>query len=589
MLLPIGTALAGIGCGVLMIGLLTRVLAVPDFTTQVAALIGIGVGIDYALLIITRYRKGLHEGLEPRTAVVFAIDTSGRAVVFAGITVVISLLGMFMMNLDFMRSVSLSAVLAVLFTMGAAVTLLPALMGFVGYNVDRWSAATPVNALLNRVTGKSTAPATLAADMPATAAAPPSSRGIPIVSPVLGFFRGLVKEAPAPRTRPSFASVGESGNAFWYRWSRIMQAHPWPAVIISASLLVVLAIPVFSMRLGFGDAGNRLQTDTTRRAYDLLSEAFGPGFNGPILMVVDMPGGSADQARLATLVDDFKKTPGVASVTAPNVIPNANLALVNVFPTTSPQDKATADLVHRLRDEVIPPALAGSDVRALAFGMPPAVVDFADYVGGRLPIFIGAVLVLSFVLLMIVFHSVVVPLKAVIMNMLSIGAAFGVMVAVFQWGYFSSLIGLGKEGPIESWGPMMMFAIVFGLSMDYEVFLLSRVREEYDKHHDNREAVADGLATTGRVISAAAAIMVCVFGAFILGDDRAIKLVGFGLAVAIFIDATVVRLVLVPATMELLGDMNWWMPQWLGRRLPRVRVEGREVLEGTPAPAGGAD
>jgi RND superfamily putative drug exporter len=524
--LPIVTALFGVGSGIALIGLLTNVLNVPDFTTQVAALIGIGVGIDYALLIVTRYRRGLADGLAPKDAVVLALDTSGRSVVFAGLTVVISLLGMFMMNLEFMRSVSLSAVIAVLLTMLAAVTLLPALLGFAGRNIDR--LGTP--------------------------------------------FRSL---------------EGQESERFWYGWSRLMQKHPWPAVVLSTALLVVLAIPVFSLRLGFSDAGNRLESDTTRRGYDILSEGFGPGFNGNLLVVVDMPDGAADQAKVAQLADTLRGVEGVASVAPPRVVPNARLALINVFPATSPQDKETTDLVHRIREQALPPALGGTGLHALVAGMPAGIVDFSDYIGARLPVFFAAVLVLSFLLLMTVFHSVVVPLKAVVMNMLSIGAAFGLMVAVFQWGFGAGLVGLGKEGPIEAWGPMMMFAIVFGLSMDYEVFLLTRVREEYDKNHHNATAVADGLAATGRVISAAAAIMVCVFGAFVLGDDRSIKLIGFGLASAIFIDATVVRLVLVPATMELLGDLNWWMPKWLGRRLPKVHVEGAEVLAATAAAGGG--
>lgn len=517
--LPIITALFGIGTGAALIGLMTRVLAVPDFTTQVGAMIGIGVGIDYALLVVTRYRQGLHDGLEPHEAIVLALDTSGRAVVFAGITVVISLLGMFMMNMDFMRSLSIGAVLAVLMTMLAAVTLLPAMLGFVGRNLDRL--------------------------------------GLP------------------HRTEES-----EVSERFWYRWSRIIQAHPWPALVLSATLLVALAAPVFTLRLGFGDAGNRLETDTTRRAYDLLSDAFGPGFNSPILMVVDAPNGAADLPGIQALARATGETEGVASVSEPQLISNAGLAMINVFADSAPQDEETTNLVHRLRNETIPPVVASTGLTVYTSGGPPIIVDFADYIGERLPLFFGAVLLLSFLLLMMVFHSVVVPLKAVIMNMLSIGASFGVMVAVFQWGFLDSLFGLGKPGPIESWAPMMLFAIVFGLSMDYEVFLLSRVREEYDRSGDNRAAVADGLAATGRVISAAALIMVCVFGAFILGGDRSLKLVGFGLAFAIFVDATVVRLVLVPAAMELLGDLNWWMPNWLGKRLPRLRAEGETVLRG---------
>jgi RND superfamily putative drug exporter len=493
-------------------------LAVPEFTTQVAALIGIGVGIDYALLIVTRYRQGLHDGLEPRQAVGLALDTSGRAVLFAGITVVISLLGMFMMNMDFMRSLAVGAILAVLMTMLASLSLLPALLGFVGHNIDRL--------------------------------------GLP--------------------HRAQQAEGGASAS-FWYRWSRVIQGHPWPFLIGSVTILLILAAPVFWMRLGFADAGNRQTTDTTRRAYDLLSEGFGPGFNAPILLVVDTPAGTSDQQKVQQLANAAEGTAGVASVASPQIIPDARIALINVFPESAPQDVETDDLVHRLRDVTLPPVAASTGLTVFASGGPPIVVDFSDYVAERLPWFIGAVLLLSFLLLLIVFHSVVVPLKAVIMNMLSIGAAFGAMVAVFQWGIGSSIIGLGKEGPIEAWGPMMMFAIVFGLSMDYEVFLLTRIREEYDRNGgDNGRAVADGLAATGRVISAAAAIMVCVFGAFILGSDRGIKLIGFGLSIAILIDATIVRLILVPAAMELMGKANWWAPAWLVRLLPTIRVDSVE-------------
>ncbi|MGH2599374.1 MAG: MMPL family transporter, partial [Dehalococcoidia bacterium] len=500
MALPVATALFGIGAGIAIITIMTRFLATPEFTTATAAMIGIGVGIDYALIIVTRYRQGLHDGLEPREAVTLALDTSGRAVLFAGLTVVISLLGIFLMDLDFMRAVAVAAVSAVLMTMLAALTLLPALLGFVGRNIDRF---------------------------------------------------GLPHRAQAE---------GNGGRSFWYRWSRVIQAHPWPALIASVAVLLVLAAPVFALRLGFGDAGNRRTEDTTRRAYDLLSAAFGPGFNAPILMVVDTPGGAADMPAVQQLAGAIAETEGVASVVQPQLIPDANVALITVFPDSSFQDAESTDLVHRLRDETVPPVAQRTGLTISTSGGPPGIVDFSDYMTERLPFFIGAVLLLSFLLLMIVFHSVVVPLKAVIMNMLSIGAAFGVTVAVFQFGWGAGLIGIGKEGPIDAWVPMMLFAIVFGLSMDYEVFLLTRVREEYDKTGDNQRAVADGLAATGRVISAAAAIMVCVFGAIVLGEYRSLKLFGFGLAAAVFIDATIVRLVLVPAAMELMGKANWWAP-----------------------------
>ena len=516
--LPIVTALFGVGSGTALIGLLTNFLDVPEFTTSIAAMIGIGVGIDYALLIVTRYRQGLHDGLDPHDAAMLSLDTSGRSVVFAGITVVIALFGMFMLNLEFTRSISIGAILVVLMTMLAAVTLLPALLGFAGRNIDRF---------------------------------------------------GLPHKKAAEQT---------DQQGFWYRWSRVIQNHPWPAFLLSAAVLLVLAAPVFWLRLGFGDAGNYPKSDTTRRAYDLLAEGFGPGFNGSFIIVAETPNGDDDVPALERLKTAIAGTDGVSSVTEPQSFASGAVHMFNVYPDSAPQDQATTDLVHRLRKDVVPSVMADDDPRIFVTGDAPSVVDFADYITNRLPLFIGAVLVLSFLLLMTVFHSIVVAAKAVLMNMLSIAASFGAMVAVFQWGIGANLIGLGREGPIEAWAPMMLFAILFGLSMDYEVFLLSRIREEYDRTGDNRRAVADGLAATGRVISAAAAIMVCVFGAFILGGLREMKLMGFGLAFAIFIDATLVRLVLVPATMELLGKWNWYLPSWL-RWLPVIRVEPNMPVE----------
>jgi putative drug exporter of the RND superfamily len=529
--LPIITALFGIGCGAALIALVTNVLDVPDFTTQVAAMIGIGVGIDYALLIVTRYRAGLHDGMRPRDAVTLSLDTSGRAVVFAGLTVVIALLGMFFLNLDFMRSMAVGAVLAVLMTMLAAITLLPAMLGFVGEKID--------------------------------------SLRVPFLHPT------------------QVGSAEGNQQSLWYRWSRLIQSNPWPALLISVTVLIVLAIPVFSIRLGFADAGNRQETDTTRQAYEILSEGFGVGFNSPILVVAETPNGAADADSVAELKAALEATDGVASVSNPIPVADGQLQLMNVFPTSAPQDEETTDLVHRLRNETVAPVVSSRSMPSLVTGGPAFVVDFSDYMSDKLPVFFGAVLVLSFLLLMTVFHSVVVPLKAVVMNLLSIGAAFGAMVAVFQWGVGADLIGIGKEGPIEAWAPMMLFAIVFGLSMDYEVFLLTRIREEYDRTGDNGRAVADGLAATGRVISAAALIMFCVFGSFTLGDERALKLLGFGLAIAVAIDATIVRLVLVPAAMELMGKANWWAPSWLVRYLPTIRVDNvepqRPAAEQTPA------
>ena len=518
--LPIITALFGIGAAAAIIGLLTLILEMPEFTSQVAAMIGIGVGIDYALLVVTRYRTGLHDGLTPEQAVVLSLDTSGRAVIFAGLTVVFALLGMFMMNLEFVRGVSIAAILAVFLTAAAAITMLPALLGFAGRNIDK-----------------------------------------------LGLPHRKERE-------------GDSERSFWYRWSRLIQAHPWPALIVSAGILIVMAIPLFSIRLGFGDTGNLPEDDTARNAYDLVAEGFGPGRNSPLLVVARSDDGSPDEAELQDLATRLEATEGVAAVTQPVPV-GEDLALISVYSEFDPQDERTDDMVHRVRDDVVPEVEDSSSLTVLTTGGPAFLVDFADYTAERLPLFIAVVLGLSFLLLLFVFHSVVVPIKAVIMNLLSIGAAFGLMVAVFQWGWGLELIGVGREGPIEAWAPMMLFAIVFGLSMDYEVFLLTRIREEYDRTGDNRRAVADGLAATGRVITAAALIMVCVFGSFVLGELRDLKMLGFGLAAAVFIDATIVRMALVPSFMELMGNANWWAPEWLVRYLPRIKVDPVEQ------PAGG--
>ncbi len=518
--LPIVTALFGIGTGIALVELAARWIDMPNFTGQMVAMISIGVGIDYALFIVTRYREGLRSGLAPDAAVSRSLDTAGRAVLFAGSTVVISVLGLFAMNLPLMRAVAIAASLGVLMTMLAALTLLPAVLGFVGRNIDRLSM-------------------------------------------------------------PRRGSEEHTSSSFWYRWSRVIQHRPWPALLVGLTVLILLALPVFSIRFGFADAGNRSRSDTTRRAYDLLSDGFGPGFNGPLLIAAELRGGPSDLGVLQGLSARLNQTEGVAFASPPFPNSSGDAAIIQVFPTTAPQDTATTRLVSRLRDEVVPGELRGSTVYARVGGFTAAAQDFASYSLERLPFVVGVVLLLSFVLLMVVFRSLIVPLKAVIMNLLSIGGAYGVLVMVFQWGWLKDVLGVAKEGPIEAWVPMMLFAIVFGLSMDYEVFLLSRVREEYDRNgNDNAAAVADGLAATARVITAAAAIMVCVFLSFVLGSDRSIKLFGLGLAVAIFLDASIVRMVLVPAAMELLGDANWWLPRWIGRALPVVHVdtEDQEVL-----------
>ncbi len=531
--LPIGTALFGIGTGVAIVLSVRTVVDMPDFTTAAVAMVGLGVGIDYALFIVTRYRENLGRGLDPERSVMHAIDTAGRAVLFAGTTVVISVLGLLLMKTSVMRGVAIGIAIGVLTTMLASVTLLPALLGFVGRNIDKF--------------------------------------GLP------------------HRKRPE-DEIKDSG---WTRWSHVIQRRPWPAAIIGLAVLLLLAVPLLSMRLGFTDAGNRPESDTTRRAYDLVADGFGAGFNGPLLLAAETPNGDADLAVLNQLTAKLNETKGVAFATPPQANPAKTVAVLQAFPTTDPQAKATADLVNRLRDDVVPGVTDGK-VDVKVGGLTAAADDFASYTAARLPIFMGAVLILSFLLLMVVFRSLLVPLKAVIMNLLSIGAAYGVVVAVFQWGWGASLIGVGREAPVEAWAPVFIFAVVFGLSMDYEVFLLSRIREEYDRTGNNATAVADGLALTARVITAAALIMFFVFGSFVLGPEVALKLMGLGLAVAVIIDATIVRMVLVPATMELLGDWNWWLPKWLDRVLPRVNVEGAqltdedfaELEESSPTPVG---
>ena len=391
-----------------------------------------------------------------------------------------------------------------------------------------------------------------------------------VVLVVGSFWAPLKREVPRRPERP----VRES---FWYKWSRIVQRHPWRSAISGVLVLVLLAWPFLSLRLGFSDEGNYSEATTTRQAYDLLAEGFGPGFNGPFLAVAEVDGEASTQ-QFAAVADAIAATDGVTSVTPP--IPDdpdsPSAMLVRVIPATSPQDAATEDLVHLLRDEVVP-AASGDGLDVYLTGTVPANIDFTSYLSGRIILFFCAVLTLSFLLLMMVFRSIVIPIKAVLMNVLSIAAAYGLVVAIFQWGWFSDVFGVTAGAPIEPFIPMMLFAIVFGLSMDYEVFLLSRIKEEYDRSGDAVNSVADGLASTARVISAAAAIMVVVFGSFMFEDDRIVKLFGLGLSMAVLLDATLVRMLLVPATMELLGERNWWLPGWLDRILPVLHVEGSAV------------
>jgi len=555
--LPIGTALIGLGAGTSLVTIFSHIVGMPDFTTSLVAMIGLGVGIDYALFIVTRYREGLENGLNVEDAVVDAVNTSGRAVIFAGITVIISLLGLFLMGLAFARGLAIGAVVGVLLMIIASITFLPALLAMVKHRIGVTTRAAMISLVVFILSA--------------------------LTSVILGmltiFLIGLAATLAInalsfvvkPLRKPIPHRVAKAKElTFWYRWSRFIQRRPWTAALSATAVLLVLASPLASIRLGFGDNGNAPANTTVRKAFDMLADGFGPGFNGPLFITVQGDAASNPDV-LAAFVGTLQSTDGIAFAQSSPASADGSMSLVIAYPTTAPQDVATYDLVKFLRSDVIPT----TGVNAKVGGFTAAGADFATAIGGRMPYLFIGVLSLSFLLLMSVFRSVLVPLKAVIMNLLSIGAAYGVIVAIFQWGWGISLIGVGKAGPIESWAPMMLFAIVFGLSMDYEVFLLSRVKEEYDRTGDNASAVADGLAATARVITAAALIMVFVFSAFVLGYDRNLKLFGLGLAVAVFIDATIVRMVLVPATMELLGDRNWWIPAWINRLLPKINVEGK--------------
>jgi putative drug exporter of the RND superfamily len=521
--LPLLTALFALGVGLSLVTLGTHVFDTAEFAPQLAAMIGLGVGIDYALFILTRFRNGLDEGLESRQAAIAAVDTAGRAVLFAGITVIISLMGMLLLGISFLYGVAMSAAIAVLFTMIAALTLLPALLTIAGKRVDRLR--------------------------------------IP----------GLGKRVP---------STAEDTR--WFRWSREIQRRPVLSAVLSGGLLLLLCVPTLSLRLGSNDAGTDPAGSSTREAYDLLAEGFGPGFNGPFAMVAALPGKGEDQA-LVTLRKTLKNEEGVAKVTAITLNPAKDTGVFQLYPTTSPQSADTTALLDHIRGDVLPPIEQQTGAQLHVGGITAIFEDFGDAISEKLPLFIGVVVLLSALLLMIVFRSILVPLKAMVMNLLSIGAAFGLIVAVFQWGWGASIIGVDGTGPIISFFPVFLFSIVFGLSMDYEVFLMSRIHEEWENSHDATMSVTRGLALTGRVITAAAAIMVTVFASFMIGDDRIIKLFGLGLASAVFIDAVIIRSVLVPAIMQLFGKSAWWIPGWLDRILPRLHVE---PAEGDPTPTG---
>ncbi len=521
--LPLLTALFALGVGLSLVSIGTHVFNTANFAIILAAMIGLGVGIDYALFILTRFRNGLDEGMEKRDAAIAAVDTAGRAVLFAGITVIISLLGMFLLGLNFLYGVAAAAAIAVLFTMIAALTLLPAMLTIAGHWVDR------------------------------------------LRIPGLGSRNTSIDE-----------------NSRWFRWSREIQKRPVLSATLSGGLLLLLCVPTLSLRLGTNDAGTEPPDKTTRQAYDLLAEGFGPGFNGPFVMVAALPGPGEDEG-LVQLSKTLENEKGVAAVTSIALNKAENTGTFQLYPTTSPQSAETTELLDHIRNDVIPPIETKTGAQLHVGGINAVFEDFGDAISEKLPLFIGVVVLLSALLLMIVFRSILVPLKAVVMNLLSIGAAFGIIVAVFQWGWGASIIGVDNTGPIISFFPIFLFAIVFGLSMDYEVFLMSRIHEEWERREDPTQAVTRGLALTGRVITAAAAIMVTVFASFMLGEERIIKLFGLGLASAVLIDAVIIRSILVPAIMQLFGRKAWYLPAWLDRILPRLHVE---PAEGDPSPTG---
>jgi RND superfamily putative drug exporter len=512
--LPLAVALFGLGISSALIAVLASIIDVPDWATAISSLMLIGVGVDYALLVLTRFRSALDDGKDTHDAVIEAVSTAGRSVLIAGSTVIIALLGLFFVGLSYMHGVALAASIAVLTVMLAAITLLPALLSFAGHRVDS------------------------------------------LRIPFLGRRR-------AP---------GAAGESPALRWSHVVQRHPWRFAIAGTAVLLALAAPALGMRLGFADAGNDPSGKMTRQAYDLNTKGFGPGFNGPLLIVTKLPDRGA-ATKLDPLVNAARRDPAVAAVTAPRVNQAGNAAIVTLVPRTSPQSAATDKLVTRLRNQTIPQALRGTGIEPSLGGTTATFDDQSSYIAARLPVFFLGIIGLSFLLLLFAFHSPLISLKAGIMNLLSIGAAYGVMTLFAKGGSLGSLIGIDHEVPIAPFMPVMMFAILFGLSMDYEVFLLSRIREEYLKHGDTRRAVADGLAKTARVITAAAAIMVVVFLAFLTDNQVFLKLIGIGLATAIFVDATIVRMVLVPAVMQLLGSRNWWIPSWLERMLPDLDLE----------------
>jgi RND superfamily putative drug exporter len=518
---PLLTALLALGTTLGLVPVISHLVDTPDFAGQLAALIGLGVGIDYALIVVTRYRAEHAHGLERDEALLVALDTAGRTVFFAGLTVMIALLGLLLLGLSFMQGAALASALAVLLVMSAALTLLPAVLSKAGDWIDRWRLPLPG------------------------------------------------RHRRAERVVPAAALPGESPG--WTRWSEFVQRRPIPAIVVALAILGGLAVPALHMRLGTSDAGLDPPGTTTRVAYDLIADGFGPGTNGQFLLAVELSKrGDAEAAK--RVAQAVAGDPDVAAVTPPQLSPDGAAATIALYAKTSPQDEETTRLLHRLRDGRIPAVERDTGVRVFVGGATASQEDFTQVISEKLPLFVGIVVLLSALLLMAVFRSIFVPLKAAVMNLLSIGAALGFVTLVFQDGFLAGALSVGT-GPVESFVPVMLFAIVFGLSMDYEMFLMSRMHEEWLRTGEASRAVRNGLATTGRVITAAAAIMIVVFVSFGLGPERVIKEFGLSLAMAVLLDAVVIRCLLVPAIMELVGARAWWLPSWLDRRIPRLALE----------------
>ncbi|MDV9189313.1 MMPL family transporter [Streptomyces sp. SR27] len=523
--LPIATALVSVGIAYSGIVLLGHLMTVADFAPMLGMLVGLGVGIDYALFIVTRHRRGLKRGLSVAEAAETAVATTGRAVVFAGATVCIALLGMLILRLSFLNGVAIAASLTVVLTVAASVTLLPSLLSLIG-----------MRALSRRER------------------------------------RALAEHGPQPELPTGFAA----------RWSAFVERHPKLLGVVAAVVMGVLALPTLSLHLGTSDQGNNPATATTRKAYDLLAEGFGPGVNGPLTLVAGLDGAD-DRLALDRLPAALSATHGVASVSPVTYNSSGDTAVLTVVPESAPQSKATSELVDRLRQDVLPKAEDGTSLEVHVGGVTASYDDFAEIIIGKLPLFVGVVIALGCLLLLLAFRSIGIPLKAAAMNVAAVAAAFGVVVAIFQWGWGSELLGLGSAGPIEPFLPVIMVSVLFGLSMDYQVFLVSRMYEEWLETGDNRRAVRVGLAETSRVINSAAVIMISVFLAFVLSGDRVIAMFGIALAAAVALDAFVLRTLLVPALMHLLGGANWWLPRWLDRLLPRISIEPPECREAADA------